>query len=131
MGMTFKERYLHVYFTTRKRLRNLKARIGYRINKRYLENDLMCRKWRTYARAITYASEKNIFVADEILTAAILDIPEHYKITGLCYYTNTVKPLSQRSFEQIRSAIENTECVQSYKDHLFKEINKYKINENI
>jgi len=130
-GMTFKERYLHVYWTVRNSLRNLKAVTGYRMSNKYLENDLICRKWRTYARAITYASEKKVFVADEILITAILDIPEHYKITGLCYYSNTVKPISQKSFKQIRSAIEDKEYVQSYKDHLLKELKKYKVDENI
>ncbi len=93
-------------------------------------NDLKCLEWRKYVRAISFAYEKGIEIPDEILSAPIIQIPEHYKLTALRDYSIRVKPVSEKYILKMQNAINSGGCVQSYKDHLTKELGKFAVNKN-
>jgi len=84
--------------------------------------NLRCLGWREYTRAIRIAIKENIDIAEEDLIYAIIEIPEHYKIALLARYSNAVRPITRCSFESIKQAIVQEECVESYKEHLLQEL---------
>ncbi|WP_041598472.1 hypothetical protein [Hahella chejuensis] len=91
--------------------------------------NLRCLGWREYTRTIRFAIKDNIDIAEENLIYAIIEIPEHYKISSLARYSNAVRPITKCSYESIKQAIIQEECVESYKEHLLQELANAKVVE--
>jgi len=91
------------------------------INNEQLIKDLRCLGWREYQSALSQAIEKKILLCDADLIFAILEIPEHYKISALVTYTNKVKPISEATYKLLLIATEKS-ANKSYNKHLNEEL---------
>ena len=91
-----------------------------------LVKDLRNLGWREYKKALSQAIENKIILSDEDLMFAIVEIPEHYKITALVNYTNNVKPISQSTYQSIIKAIQESDN-ESYKNHLLEKFSGVKV----
>ena len=87
------------------------------MNSGQLSKEIRTLHWREYRNLIDAAVEKQIVIPEEDLIWAILEIPEHYKISSLVHYSNHVKAISEKAVKSIVNKIKEVSS-QSYRKHL-------------